>query len=74
LSEQIDYWRSRKQWERLKCAELLLVRGWTNKQVADRLGISEQNVANYKFECINKLRNAVRKQDLPADVFPELYE
>jgi RNA polymerase sigma-70 factor (ECF subfamily) len=74
LSEQIDHWRSRNQWERLKCAELLFVRGWANKQVADRLGISEQTVANYKFECIAKLRSAMRKQGLPEDVFPELYE
>ncbi len=74
LSEQIDHWRRRNQWDRLKCAELLFVRGWSNKQVADRLDIAEQTVANYKFECIAKLRTAIRKQGLPEDVFPELYE
>jgi RNA polymerase sigma-70 factor, ECF subfamily len=74
LADQIDHWRRQGQWDRLKCAELLFVRGWTNKQVADRLGISEQNVANYKFESVTKIRNAIRKQGLPEEVFPELYE
>ena len=44
-----------------------------NKEVAARLGISEQTVANYKFEFLAKLRAAVRSQGLPEDVFPELY-
>ena len=74
LSEQIEHWQHRNQWDRLKCAELLFVRGWSNKQVANRLGISEQTVANYKFECVTKLNNAIRKQGLSEDVFPELYE
>jgi RNA polymerase sigma-70 factor (ECF subfamily) len=52
---------------------LLFVRGWSNKQVADRLDISEQTVANYKFESVAKIRNAIRKQGLPEEVFPELY-
>ncbi len=74
LTDQIEHWRRQGQWDRLKCAELLFVRGWSNKQVADRLGISEQTVANYKFESIAKIRNAIRKQGLPEEVFPELYE
>jgi RNA polymerase sigma-70 factor, ECF subfamily len=72
LQQQIDHWRRHGQWERLECIELLLVRGWPNKEVAARLGISEQMVANYKFETIAKLRSAVRAQGLPEDVFPEL--
>jgi RNA polymerase sigma-70 factor, ECF subfamily len=74
LLEQIEHWRRRNQWERLKCVELLFVRGWSNKQVAERMSISEQTVANYKFECVAKLRTAIRKQGLPEEVFPELYE
>ena len=72
LAEQIAHWRRRGQWERLKCGELLLVRGWSNKEAAARLGLSEQTVANYKFEMIDRLRAAVRKQGLPEEVFPEL--
>jgi RNA polymerase sigma-70 factor (ECF subfamily) len=73
LGEQIAHWQRRGQWDKLKCAELLLVRGWGNKEVAAGLGISEQTVANFKFEMIDKLRAAVRQQGLPAEVFPELY-
>jgi RNA polymerase sigma-70 factor (ECF subfamily) len=74
LRDQIEHFRNRSQWEKLKCAELLFLRGWANKEVAARLKISEQTVANYKFELIAKLQAAVRKQDLPREVFPELYE
>jgi RNA polymerase sigma-70 factor (ECF subfamily) len=70
----IDRWRNRGDWEKVCCCELLFVRGWANKEVAARLGISEQTVANHKFEFLAKLRAAVRKQDLPEDVFPELYD
>lgn len=72
LQEQLDYWRGRGDWEKIKCAELLFVRGLPNKEVAAVLGISEQTVANYKFDFLAKLRAAVRKQGLPEDVFPEL--
>lgn len=73
LREQIDHLRARGQWQKLMCCELLFVRGWSNKEVAQRLGISEQTVANIKFEFLEKLRAAVRRQGLPEDVFPELY-
>ena len=56
------------------CAELLFVRGWANKDVAEELGISEQQVANYKFDFIARLRTLVRDQELSQEVFPELYE
>jgi len=74
LAEQIDHCRRRGQWDRLCAAELLFVRGWSNKEVASRLRMTEQTVANYKFEFLARLRTAVRKQGLPEEVFPELYE
>jgi RNA polymerase sigma-70 factor, ECF subfamily len=74
LAKQIDHFRRRGQWDRLQCAELLFVRGWSNKTAASRLGLSEQTVANYKFEFIAALRAAVRSQKLPEAVFPELYQ
>jgi RNA polymerase sigma-70 factor, ECF subfamily len=73
IGQQIEHFRSSGQWERLECAELLFVRGWANKEVAARLGITEQTVANYKFEFLAKLRAAIRSQGLSEDVFPELY-
>jgi len=74
VAEQIDHFRRRGQWEKLKCVELLFVRGWTNKEAAARLGIPEKTVAGYKFEFIEKLRGAVRSQRLSEAVFPELCE
>jgi RNA polymerase sigma-70 factor (ECF subfamily) len=74
LAEQIEHWRRKDHWDKLKCAELLFVRGRSNKETAQCLGLSEQIVANYKFECLAKLRAEVRAQGLPEEVFPELYE
>jgi len=73
LTEQIEHWRRRGQWDRLECVELLLVRGWANKEVAARLRLSEQTVANYKFELLARLRQSLRNQSLSEAVFPELY-
>ena len=50
------------------------MRGRANKEAAAQLGISEQAVANHKFEFLAKLRAAIRNQGLPEEVFPELYE
>jgi RNA polymerase sigma-70 factor (ECF subfamily) len=74
LQHQIEQWRAHDEWEKVQCMELLFVRGWQNKQVAGVLALSEQQVANWKFDFLARLRSAVRKQDLPKDVFPELYE
>jgi len=74
MQERVDHWRHRGEWQKIQCLELLLVRGWANKEVARALGISEQAVANHKFEFLAKLRAAVRRQGLPEEVFPDLYE
>ena len=54
--------------------ELLFVRGRANKDVAALLEITEQQVANFKFDFLARLRNQIRKQGLSQDIFPELYE
>lgn len=74
LREQVCRLMERGDWNKLKCVELLLVRGWQNKDAAERLGISEQAVANFKFDFLARLRSIIRKQGLSEDVFPELYE
>lgn len=74
LAEQIAHWRRRGQWQKLKCLELILVRGHSNKEAAGQLALSEQSVANIKFEFLEKLQQTLRRQDLPRDVFPELYD
>ena len=74
LAEQIDRLRERGEWQKLACLELLLVRGWANRDAAIQLKMSEQTVANFKFEFLARIRTLVRKQGLSEDVFPELYE
>ncbi|MEX2176996.1 MAG: sigma-70 family RNA polymerase sigma factor [Pirellulaceae bacterium] len=74
LTEQFDRWRDKGEWTKLMCAELLFVRGWPNKEVAERLSLTEQQVANYKFDFIARLRTLIQRQDLNEEVFPELYE
>ena len=73
IGEQIEHWRAKGDWEKLKCMELLFVRGAANKDVAAALGISEQQVANFKFDFLDRLRRLVKQQRLNEDVFPELY-
>jgi RNA polymerase sigma-70 factor (ECF subfamily) len=73
IAEQIDHWREKGDWEKVKCMELLFVRGTPNKEVAATLGITEQQVANFKFDFLDRLRKLVKNQRLDEDVFPELY-
>ncbi len=74
LREQVDRWRQRDDWTKLQSVELLFVRGWANKNVAEKLGISEQQVANFKFEFIARMKTLVKRQGLSEDVFPEVYQ
>jgi RNA polymerase sigma-70 factor, ECF subfamily len=74
LEAQVEHLQKRGEWTKLKCIELLFLCGWPNKEVAVELGLSEQQVANYKFDFVARLRTIVRKQGLSPDVFPELYE
>lgn len=61
LSELIAGWIERSEFERLKCIELLLVSGWSNKNTANRLGITEQAVANHKYFVVSKLKQAAER-------------
>jgi len=74
IREQVTRWQSRGDWLKLKCTELLFVRGRANKEVAQDLNITEQQVANFKFDFIARMRTIVRKQGLSEDIFPELYQ
>jgi RNA polymerase sigma-70 factor (ECF subfamily) len=74
LGQMIRQWQDRTDFLRLKVLELLLVKGWANRDVAAYLKISEQQVANYRFAAIKKLTEHIRESALPADVFPELQE
>ena len=60
----IEHWVRRGEWERLRCMELLFVLGWANKDVSQRLEITEQAVANHKHYVISKLKDAIKKARL----------
>lgn len=74
LVEQVEKWQEKGDWVKLKCIELLIVRGRSNKRVAEILNISEQQVANFKFDFLARMRTLIKRQGLSQDVFPELYE
>jgi RNA polymerase sigma-70 factor (ECF subfamily) len=74
IDDQVKRWRERGDWTKLSCLELLFVRGAANKDVAARLGLTEQQVANFKFDFLAKLRSSIRNQKLSPEVFPELHE
>jgi RNA polymerase sigma-70 factor (ECF subfamily) len=74
LRKQIEHWRTRGDWTKIQCMELLYVRGWSNKRAAEQLDLTEQQVANYKFDFLARLRTHVRKFGLPEEVYPELEE
>jgi RNA polymerase sigma-70 factor (ECF subfamily) len=74
LQHQVARWKERGDWTKLRCIELLIVRGWANKDVAEELEISEQQVANFKFDFLARMRALIQKQGIPEEVFPELYQ
>lgn len=67
-------WQEKGEFVRVKVLELLLVKGWANRDVAAELGISEQQVANYRFAAVKKLSEYIRSAGLSTDVFPELQD
>ena len=74
VGDQVSRWKDRGDWVKLMCIELLFVRGWANKDVAVELGITEQQVANFKFDFIARMRSIIRKQGLSEEIFPELHQ
>ncbi len=64
--------QQRREYKRIAVLELLFVKGVPNWHVAEQLGLTEQQVANYRFSAVKKLTAAMQAAGLPADVFPEL--
>ena len=54
-------WLAKADFDRLKCLELLIVKGQANKDVAKYLGLTEQAVASYKFQTIGRLKEMARR-------------
>jgi RNA polymerase sigma-70 factor (ECF subfamily) len=55
LAEMLGQWLAKGDYRRVKCMELLFVAGWSNQEVGQELGLSEQQVANYKFQMVERL-------------------
>jgi RNA polymerase sigma-70 factor (ECF subfamily) len=72
LGQMVRHWKDKGDYVRLRVLELLLVKGWANRDVASYLGVGEQQVANYRFAAVKKLGEHIRDAGLPGDVFPEL--
>lgn len=72
IRKQLDAWRAAADCQKVMCMEMLFVTGATNKAAAQELGITEQQVANFKFDFLERLRKFVKQQRLSEDVFPEL--
>ncbi|HBV65744.1 MAG TPA: RNA polymerase subunit sigma-70 [Rhodopirellula sp.] len=72
IAEQIARWKKTGAWVKLQVIELLFVMGRNNKDVAEQLDISEQQVANYKSDFQIRLRAIVQRMELDEGVFPEL--
>jgi len=74
IEQQLERWQQAGDWKKIKCMELLFVVGSGNKKVAEQLDLSEQQVANFKFDFLERLRKIVRSGRLNEDVFPDLHE
>lgn len=61
LGQLVGEWVERGDFARLRCLELLIVKGWANKDVAKHLGLTEQAVASYKFQTISRLKDMARR-------------
>ena len=74
LRLQVHNWKTKGNWTKLMCLELLFVRGWANRDVARKLGITEQQVANFKSDFLTRTRAIIQRQRISPDLFPELAE
>ena len=68
----VQEWKSRGDYRSVMTLELLFVKGWGNKDVAAKVGVSEQQVANIKFQAKKRLHEYLCAAKLSPDVFPEL--
>ena len=74
IAQLIRSYKTQQDWLKISTLELLFLRGMKNKDVADKLEISQQVVASTKFEFVDKIKKQLRKQGLNKDIFPELNE
>ncbi|GIW84489.1 MAG: RNA polymerase sigma factor [Thermogemmata sp.] len=74
LQSYVSELRQRGDYLRLKAIELIYVKGWRNQDVAAFLHVSEQDIANWRFQSKSRLQDRLIAARLPAEVFPELQQ
>jgi RNA polymerase sigma-70 factor, ECF subfamily len=67
LGQLVREWLARGDYHRLRCLELLIVKGWANKDVAKYLDATEQAVASYKFQTVSRLKDMARRAGLSLE-------
>ena len=72
LRDVIREFRKYGSCERLKCVELIFVLGWQNRDVARRMNLTEQAVANHKFFVVQKLRDATKSMRIDSQILREI--
>lgn len=61
IRTQLIKWQDKGDWTKLKCLELLFVAGASNKSAAIQLLLSEQQVANYKSDFLERTKSLVNR-------------
>ena len=72
LRELVRELQTKGEYAKLMALELMYVKGWRNQDVASRLKMSEQDVANLRFQAKKRLRDRLTAAKLSPDIFPEL--
>ena len=67
MGQLVREWFEKGDFNRLRCLELLIVKGMANKDVAKSLRITEQAVASYKFQTVGRLKEMARRSGLSLE-------
>jgi len=74
LREFVRELQTKGEYAKLMALELMYVKGWRNQDVAARLPLTEQDVANLRFQAKKRLRDRLIAAKLSPDIFPELQQ
>jgi RNA polymerase sigma-70 factor (ECF subfamily) len=74
LREFVRELQAKGEYAKLMALELMYVKGWRNQDVAARLPLTEQDVANLRFQAKKRLRDRLTAAKLSPDIFPELQQ
>jgi RNA polymerase sigma-70 factor (ECF subfamily) len=72
LREYVRELLQKGEYVKLMALELMYVKGWRNQDVAERLPLTEQDVANIRFQAKKRLRDRLMAAKLSPELFPEL--